>query len=753
MAKTMVFIDSRVNDLDLLVSQFEAGTEYHILDASSDGVLQIEAALAGKSDYTSIQIISHGAAGTIAIGNTTLTSNNLSDYQSNLETIGHSLTDNGDMLLYGCSVGAGNRGHHFIDTLSHLTNADVAASYNLTGSAAMGGDWKLEVLTGPIESKIPFLYSTPQHYDHTFGNYANDYVLAKMSLVVYSDDPSSPIDNTTEKIQIAKNAWDELKADGWHILEKKSDGQYGIVDTPNHPTDAYISFAATVFEKDNKIVIAYRGTNDPVDWYTNFVSTLYNWDYQFTHAIDLAASIKKQYPDAQIEVTGHSLGGGLAQIVSQIFGFSGATFDALGTRNSVFCPDFVLEASQHSDVPWVDLKSKLTGIGVPDSFTNYTDLFSLVSGIIGFTNDHLGKEESLFSTTDQWILDAWSWNPFEESISVAVATSYLHYMGGIVELMRQKSNQVSVEIVGTSYSDILLGNSLDNIIHGYAGNDVISAGPGNDTIFVGLGYNKIHGGSGNDTAVFTHNFADYSISYDNTTSTFTVKDNVGFGAGTDIITNVENFQFADVTNTDTDLRSAFFSFANEGDYPSNWMEGNDTVQSTITYTLGENVKYLVLIGTEAINGTGNALDNTIQGNGGNNILSGLAGNDHLVGGLGNDTMTGGAGNDWIEGGLGNDSLDGGLGNDRLNGGLGNDTMIGGTGNDYYTVDSAGDVVTESAYEGYDIVESSVTYTLGANVEDLSLTGSSDINGTGNALDNNISGNGGDNILSGLAGND
>ena len=62
MAKTMVFIDSRVNDLDLLVSQFAAGTEYKVLDASYDGLLQMEESLAGKSNYSSIQIISHGAA-------------------------------------------------------------------------------------------------------------------------------------------------------------------------------------------------------------------------------------------------------------------------------------------------------------------------------------------------------------------------------------------------------------------------------------------------------------------------------------------------------------------------------------------------------------------------------------------------------------------------------------------------------------------------------------------------------------------
>jgi len=170
MAKTIVFIDSRVNDIDLLVSQFDTGTEYYILNASADGVLQIESALTGKSDYDSIQIISHGSAGSITIGSTLLTENNLSEYQSHLESIGHSLTDNGDLLLYGCSVGAGATGHQFIDTLSHLINADVAASDNLTGGALAGGDWTLEVSTGPIEANQVIVNDATINYNYVFGD-------------------------------------------------------------------------------------------------------------------------------------------------------------------------------------------------------------------------------------------------------------------------------------------------------------------------------------------------------------------------------------------------------------------------------------------------------------------------------------------------------------------------------------------------------------------------------------------------------
>ena len=239
----------------------------------------------------------------------------------------------------------------------------------------------------------------------------------------------------------------------------------------------------------------------------------------------------------------------------------------------------------------------------------------------------------------------------------------------------------------------------------------------------------------------------------------------------------------------------------------NASEGTDTVQSAVTWILGANIENLTLTGTAVISGTGNALDNVLIGNGVNNTLTGGAGNDTLDGGAGNDTMIGGAGNDvyavnvstdvvteyasegtdtiqsavtWTLGanvenltltgstainGTGNtldnvitgnsagNTLTGGTGNDTLDGGAGNDTMVGGAGNDVYSVDVATDVVTENASEGIDTVKSAVTWTLSANVENLTLTGTGAVNGTGNAAGNALTGNAGANVLTGAAGDD
>ncbi len=155
-------------------------------------------------------------------------------------------------------------------------------------------------------------------------------------------------------------------------------------------------------------------------------------------------------------------------------------------------------------------------------------------------------------------------------------------------------------------------------------------------------------------------------------------------------------------------------------------------------------------GSDTLSGAGGR--DILNGLGGGDILNGDDGNDKLNGGDGNDTLNGGLGADQLDGGAGDDTLNGGGDNDYLNGGLGNDNMAGGAGNDVYIVDSSGDIVTEGVAAGYDVVRSSVTFTLGINVEALEL-GAGAINGTGNAAANHLTGGAGANVLMGLGGAD
>jgi len=201
-------------------------------------------------------------------------------------------------------------------------------------------------------------------------------------------------------------------------------------------------------------------------------------------------------------------------------------------------------------------------------------------------------------------------------------------------------------------------------------------------------------------------------------------------------------------------------------------EGTDLVRSTApTYTLPVNVENLLLLGTAALNGTGNTLANTLYPNAGNNVLDGSTGSDtvsyayaaaavqvNLT--LSTAQATGGSGSDTllnVENLTGSpfaDTLTGNAAANVLDGKAGTDTLTGKAGNDSYYVDNTGDQVVEVLNEGTDLVRSTApTYTLPANVENLLLLGTAARNGTGNALANTLYPSLGNNVLDGGGGTD
>ncbi|NOT20816.1 MAG: hypothetical protein HOP24_11220, partial [Sideroxydans sp.] len=328
------------------------------------------------------------------------------------------------------------------------------------------------------------------------------------------------------------------------------------------------------------------------------------------------------------------------------------------------------------------------------------------------------------------------------------------------------------DITATPNDDVIQGTGLSEHIYALDGNDIIAASAGNDTIDAGAGNDYIDGGSGADTMMG--------------------------GAGDDTY----------VVDSPSTAQSL-------GDIAvENLNEGIDTVISSIGYTLGSEVEHLTLTGVTNIDGTGNELDNVIRGNDGNNTLDGQAGADVMVGGAGDDTYIVDNANDLIteevNAGtdqvlsstssytlsdnvenitlvMGSDALDatgnaldnvliGNANSNVLEGGAGADVMTGGLGNDTYFVDNVGDQVIESlagqawsndnydwrgqfmytshgVYADTETVNASISYMLGNNLENLNLTGSDNIDGTGNSLDNVLMGNDGNNMLTGNEGAD
>ncbi|MCD2452583.1 putative Ig domain-containing protein [Methylicorpusculum oleiharenae] len=206
-------------------------------------------------------------------------------------------------------------------------------------------------------------------------------------------------------------------------------------------------------------------------------------------------------------------------------------------------------------------------------------------------------------------------------------------------------------ITGNSGADSLIGGRGDDVLNGLAGNDKLYGYAGNDVLNGGIGHDIMAGGIGDDIYIID-------------------------SAGDTVIENAD--------------------------------EGFDKVESSVTYKLNSHVEQLQLKANNAINATGNELDNVLIGNEAANIL---------------------------------------------NGGIGKDTLIGGRGNDTYSVDNASDTVIEYVNEGIDLVQSSVSFTLTEHIENLTLTGNSSIDGTGNELNNVLRGNIRNNSLIGGGGND
>jgi Ca2+-binding RTX toxin-like protein len=399
------------------------------------------------------------------------------------------------------------------------------------------------------------------------------------------------------------------------------------------------------------------------------------------------------------------------------------------------------------------------------------------------------------------------------------------------------------QIIGTDGDDLLFGTAGhdwifaaggNDEVHGLDGDDVIfgdfTAGPwGNDTLYGGAGSDLLHGGGGDDLMIggigndvyYVDSAGDVIVEYagegyDEVTSLVSCV----LGASLERVNLIGSAVYAIGNELDNEIggttgnnlldggAGADYMYAHAGndtyvvdnvgdivfEFPG---EGTDTVQSSISYTLQADFENLTLTGTAAIDGTGNALSNIIIGNAGTNVLSGGAGNDSLDGGTGADTLAGQGGNDTYyvddgadlvvesagEGtdtvhasishaladnvenltltgsaaidGTGNaeaNTIVGNTGNNTLDGAGGPDTLAGGQGNDTYVSD-AEDVIIENVGEGIDTVRSSASYALGDNLENLVLTGTAGLAGTGNALDNMLTGNSGANTLNGGEGSD
>ena len=389
----------------------------------------------------------------------------------------------------------------------------------------------------------------------------------------------------------------------------------------------------------------------------------------------------------------------------------------------------------------------------------------------------------------------------------------------VEEVDASQTGTVALTLLGNNSANLIIGNSGNNVLNGGAGADTLIGGAGNDIYVVdNLGDVVVEkAGEGIDlvqvaiaTAGGTYTLGEH---VENATLTNTVAFNLTGNALNNTLTgNAANNVLDGGLGADTMNGGAgndTYIVDDVGDVIID-SAGVDTVLASISYTLGDSLENLSLLGSDHLTATGNALANVIIGNDGNNVLDGGAGVDTLRGGKGDDTYIVdltvkntlqdaivenlNEGNDTIQlrggnavltavttialannienldasatgtirlnltGNALNNTLTGNVANNLLNGGAGADTLIGGDGDDTYVVDNADDVVVERANEGIDLVQVAIatangTYTLGDHVENATLINKVAYNLTGNALNNILIGNAANNVLDGGLGAD
>ncbi|RUS98505.1 hypothetical protein DSM106972_081340 [Dulcicalothrix desertica PCC 7102] len=169
-SSSVLFIDASVSNYESLLVGLAPQTEVHVLNPAQDAIASITDTLLGRQGISSLQIISHGSVGSLDFALGSLNINNIRSYTNELQSWGKALTADGDILLYGCDVAAGETGANFVQQLSLLTGADIAASNDLTGSSSKGGNWVLESATGVIESSKVLQLDAMAGYDSVLNN-------------------------------------------------------------------------------------------------------------------------------------------------------------------------------------------------------------------------------------------------------------------------------------------------------------------------------------------------------------------------------------------------------------------------------------------------------------------------------------------------------------------------------------------------------------------------------------------------------
>jgi Ca2+-binding RTX toxin-like protein len=529
---TVVFVDAGVENYQQLVDGVIPTAEVFVLDTAADGIEQISQVLQQRQDVDAVHIISHGAPGCLYLGNTQLSLDTFNYYATQLQK-----WDVANLLLYGCNVAAGDAGAEFIAKLQALTGAEIAASKTLTGSAAKGGNWQLEVTTAQMQSTLALQPEAMANYryvlDNQYGYAAIETTYQPIDLVPGASGVTSILDSVDDAftaVNLGSNTFNFFGTN-YFSLFISSNGlitfgsgttQYNNTNLSSSPNQAAIAPLwddwVTIRNANDQVLYQFQdvdsnGTNDQlvIEWndaYHISSSVTGNSSQTFQTILQLntgstAGNITFNYVDLD---SGDSYSNGSSATVGirdasgdpLLVSYNNGSNPLLGNgkaiKISAIPPNAAptdITLSNNSIDENVIADSTVGTFNSTDPDTGNTFTYSLVSGT-GSTDN------SAFTIVDNQLrINASPDFETKNNYSVRVRTTD---QGGLSheEVFTVNVNDIDEFIYGTPGADILRGTASADQINGLGGNDRLYGEAGNDTINGDDGDDLVYGGDGND---------------------------------------------------------------------------------------------------------------------------------------------------------------------------------------------------------------------------------------------------------------
>jgi len=396
--REVIFVDSRTDNLKELLGKATPNRQVVVLSPNRDGVVQITRVLSRMQNVDAVHIFSHGDAGRIQLGHGELSIDNIQKYQKYLKAWASHMTNAADILIYGCDVAEGAKGADFVRILSELTQADVAASTDLTGEASQGGDWVLEKVVGHIESDVALTVHGREQFKETLATHPTDTTGALGTNLIFNGtdnyvtiaDGSKMLGTSTANMTI--EAW--VKIDTLPAA--------GVMSVASAAYSTGVSTGATwelLIQSTGKILFQYKNNNDIAVSFSKFTSAS-NLNTGVWHHI----SVARNGTSAQIYIdgvanttTGTDVAANTVAMQAQPVNIGARVIDGNGTRQNFF-------SGQIDEVRLWNINRSATDIAATTDVQLASETGGSAGQIADLSNNHL-TAENFNSLVGYWKMD------------------------------------------------------------------------------------------------------------------------------------------------------------------------------------------------------------------------------------------------------------------------------------------------------------------------------------------------------------